>query len=368
MWITARAVFDGEALLEGHAVRVEAGRVAELAPAPAHCDLDLGDEILAPGFVDLQVNGGGGVMFNDDPSPETLGRMAEAHAGLGTLAILPTLITDTPERTKAAIEAVAAAEHPGIAGLHLEGPHLDPARAGAHDPSLIRAMSDADLDQLCRAAERLPKLIVTLAPASVTTDQVSALAAEGVVVSLGHTDADHETCRTYARAGARMATHLFNAMSQLTARAPGLVGAALDEGALSAGLIADGHHVHPATMARALKAKQGPGQVFLVSDAMAVTGSDLDQFTLGGRRIRRAGGRLTLDDGTLAGADLHLGRAVQVLIEQVGTRPEVALAMASSVPANAAGLADGLGRITPGTPARLIRIAPDFSRAERLRV
>jgi N-acetylglucosamine-6-phosphate deacetylase len=366
-------VFDGAVLHAGHAVAVEGGRVAWAGPeaqAPeGFAPLDLGGDILSPGFVDLQVNGGGGLMLNGAPTLATLETMTAAHRGLGTATLLPTLITDRPEVTIAAVDAVAeaiAAGVPGVGGLHLEGPHLSLARKGAHAPELIRPMEARDLDALCAAAGRLPVLMVTLAPESVTPAQVAALAAAGVVVSLGHTDADYDTCLAYHAAGATCVTHIFNAMSQLGNRAPGLVGAALDCGGLSAGLIADGIHVHPAAMRAALAAKRGPGRLFLVSDAMAPAGTDLSGFTLNGRSIRRSDGRLTLPDGTLAGADLDLLRGVRTLVETAGTPLAEALAMATSVPAGVARLPGGAGRIARGRPAALIRIAPDLRRLRTL--
>ncbi|RMF41252.1 MAG: N-acetylglucosamine-6-phosphate deacetylase [Alphaproteobacteria bacterium] len=353
------AVFDGAALHDGAVLLVAGERFAGIASdiPPGARLVAVSGGILAPGFVDLQVNGGGGVMFNDDPSPATLATIARAHARLGATAILPTLITDRPQATRAAIAAVreaVAASMPGIAGLHLEGPHIALARKGAHDPALIRPMEAADLDRLCRAAAELPALMVTLAPESATPEQVGRLAAAGAVVSLGHSDAPYETCREYIRAGARCVTHLFNAMSQLGNRTPGLVGAALQAGEVSAGLIADGIHVHPASIATALAAKRGPGAVFLVTDAMATAGSDLDHFTLNGRRIERREGRLTLADGTLAGADLEMAQALRVLTGPVGLPPERALAMATAIPADLAGLQ--AGRIEPGRRADFVHL------------
>lgn len=356
-------IFDGERLLEGHAALVRDGIVERVVPeTDAEGDVfDLEGDILSPGYTDLQVNGGGGVMLNDAPSVETLGRIAQAHRGLGVTALLPTLITDTPKTTRAAIDAACKAVRagvPGIAGLHLEGPHLSVARKGAHDPALIRRMEEADLERLVDAAKELPVLKVTLAPESVTEKQVTALADAGVLVALGHTDADYDTCRRYAAAGARCVTHLYNAMSQLGNREPGLVGAALADGALSAGLIADGIHVHPEAMRLAWKGKTGPGRIYLVSDAMAVAGSDETEFRLNGRVIRRNAGRLTLEDGTLAGADLDLTTAIRVLVEQVAVPLEDALAAATSVPAKL------IGRPTEivGRPvSELIRIGADLA-------
>lgn len=356
-------IFDGAGLGAG-ALLVEGGQVAAILPpeatAPGAAEETLAGGILAPGFVDLQVNGGGGVMFNDAPDVATLERIAEAHARLGALTILPTLITDTPAVTRAAVEAVAAAVArgvPGIAGLHLEGPHLSLARKGAHDPALIRPMTDEDLRFLLDAARRLPRLFLTIAPESVDNAQISALSAGGVVVSLGHTDAGFDACRGAIAAGARAVTHLFNAMSQFGSRAPGLVGAALASDAVSAGLIADGVHVHPAAIRVALAAKAGPGGLFLVSDAMAPAGTDLRSFRLNGREIRREGGRLTLADGTLAGADLDLAQALRVVTCDAGLALDRALAMATSVPAQVAGFSDRCGALRAGRAADFVHLS-----------
>lgn len=314
-----------------------AGIVAQ-TDVPEGADLRwLDGGVIAPGFVDLQVNGGGGVMFNADPSVATLRLMAAAHGRLGATTILPTLITDRPEVTRAAIKAVQGAVTDGanavagIAGLHLEGPHLAKGRKGAHDGSLIRTMNAQDLQLLCDAAQTLPVLKVTCAPESVTLKQMRVLANAGVILSLGHTDASYDRCVAGAGAGAVCVTHLFNAMSQLGSREPGVVGAALRDGRLSAGLIADLVHVHGTTIKLALAAKQGPGRVFLVSDAMAVAGTGDQSFTLNGRKITRRNGRLTLEDGTLAGADLDLATALGNLCA-LGVERVQALAMATTYP------------------------------------
>ncbi len=347
-------VFDGARIRRGQAVLIEGARVAALLPEddlPDSAELErLPGGTLAPGFVDLQVNGGGGVMLGEALSPEGVAGIARAHARLGATSILPTLISDRPEATAAAIEAVAAAcafGAPGVAGLHLEGPHL--ARAGAHDPARLRPMTDADLALYLDAAARLPCLMLTVAPEAATPEQVARLAGAGAIVALGHTDAPAETCAALFAAGARVVTHLFNAMSQLSPRAPGLVGAALEAGGVDAGLIADGTHVDPAAIRVALRAKAGPGQLFLVTDAMAVAGTDARAFRLGGREIRRAEGRLTLPDGTLAGADLDMAAALRVMTGAVGLDRARALAMATAIPGRLAGLA-------PGAPADLVHL------------
>ena len=337
---TGARIFDGHDLLTGHALVVHPDgipRITSLTALPTGAKTRrLNGGILSPGFVDLQVNGGGGVMLNSAPDLDTLRAMAAAHRRLGTRAFLPTLITDTPAHSRAAIAAVAEALHlgmPGIAGLHLEGPHLSVARKGAHDGSLIRPLSDDDMAMLTDAVARIPNLMMTLAPENATPDQIAALTQAGVLVSLGHSDCDYDTAMRAFDAGARMATHLFNAMSQANARSPGLVGAALDHPRVASGLIADGVHVHPAMIRAALAANRGAAEVFLVTDAMATGGSDITSFTLNDREILRRDGRLTLADGTLAGADLTLLQAVRYMHNTVGEPLERALARATVIPA-----------------------------------
>lgn len=357
-------VFDGHSLHTAAALVLEADVVVEICdPDILSADIravHLSGGTVLPGFVDLQANGGGGLLFNAQPDVAALRQIAAAHLARGTRAVLPTLITDKPEITEAAIDAVEAAIAegvPGIVGLHLEGPHLDPRRHGAHDPALIRPMGDADLALLLKAAERLPNLKVTLAPESATSSQITSLAEAGVLVSLGHSDCTYEDARAAFAAGARCVTHLFNAMSPLSHRAPGLVGAALDCD-VATGLIADAVHVHPTAMRAALAAKRG-GEVFLVTDAMAGLGSDITEFLLNGRTVFRHDGRLTLQDGTLAGADLDMPRAVQVLCEEVGVAREEALRRATSVPASLIKGSAGLGVFEEGSPARAIHLARD---------
>ncbi|MBV2360055.1 N-acetylglucosamine-6-phosphate deacetylase [Thalassococcus sp. CAU 1522] len=362
--LTGARVFDGADWHDDTAVLIAEGHVAGLVPAgdlpqgAARHALEGGT--LAPGFVDLQVNGGAGRMIAAGMDVAALRAIAAAHARLGATTILPTLITDAPQATRAVIDTVAdalARGVPGLAGLHLEGPHLDPRRHGAHDAALIRPMTGDDLALYLQAAARLPVLKITLAPEAATADQIGALARAGVIVSLGHSGCTHAQARQATDAGARLVTHLFNAMSQLGSREPGLVGAALADGRLSAGLIADLVHVHPDTIRAALAAKTAPGQVFLVSDAMAVAGTDLDDFRLGGRRILRRAGQLTLEDGTLAGADLDLAKAVRNLVQVVGVPPGPALAMATAIPG---GLVGTGGRIVPGGTADLVHLDGDL--------
>lgn len=349
------AVFDGTTLREG-VLSVADGRVGDAATGPVE---RLEGGWLLPGLLDLQVNGSGGHQVSGATTVADLVMMCRVHERLGATGILPTLITDTPEATAAVIAAgieAARAKVPGFLGLHLEGPHLDPRRKGAHDPALIRPMTDGDLNRLCEGGKALPSLMVTLAPESAAPAQIAALASAGVVVSLGHTDCTLAAAQASFAAGARCVTHLFNAMSQLGNREPGLVGAALT-GTPFCGLIADGIHVAPEAMRIAMAA--APGRLFLVSDCMAAAGTDVTEFTLGTRRILRRDGRLTLEDGTLAGADLTLPQAIRTMVEQAGTPPDVAFAMATSRPAACLGRSD-IGHLRPGDRADFVHLGPDF--------
>jgi len=332
-------IHDGVSIHNDHALAIHADGSRSLIArrdVPDDCLLEnLPGGIIAPGYVDLQVNGGGGVMFNDDQSVDTLRTIAEAHASIGTAALLPTLITDTADRTKSAIAAVKQAiseQVAGIVGIHLEGPHLSVARKGAHDPALIRPMTDADLAIVLDAAESLPNVMMTVAPESATNAQIRQMSDAGVIVSLGHTDADFDTCMAAFDAGASCVTHLFNAMSQLGNREPGLVGATLARGDIHAGLIADAIHVHPAVIRIALAAAQNNARLMLVTDAMATAGSHIDDFILNDRKVIRQDHRLTLQDGTLAGADLEMTRALSVMVNKAGDDVSDAIRRATATP------------------------------------
>lgn len=362
--LTGARVFDGATLHPaGLAVVIDGGTIAAVTPeacAPTG-DTRRMAGILAPAFIDLQVNGGGGEMIGADTTPAQIAAICATHRRLGAAGVLPTLISDTPEVTAQVVAAgVNAVGAPGFLGLHLEGPHLDPRRCGAHDPARIRPMQAEDLARLCEAARRLPALMVTLAPESVTPEQIAALSRAGAVVSIGHSDCSCEAARAAIAAGARCVTHLFNAMSQLGARAPGLVGAALESG-VAAGVIADGVHVHPASLRAALAARRDG--LFLVTDCMAFAGWDAAEMTLQGRRILRRDGRLTLVDGTLAGADLTLAEAIRTLVQAVGADPARALAMASRIPAEVIGADARHGTLAPGRPADLVLLRDDYSLA-----
>lgn len=354
--LIAPRLFDGESFHKDLVLHIEDGHIAALSDRTGPLPQLRAEGLVTPGMVDLQVNGGGGEMLGPTTDPAQIARLLDTHAKLGATSILPTLITDSAEVTARVIAAgIACRDLPGFLGLHLEGPHLDPARKGAHDPALIRPMTEEDLERLLVAAQALPALMVTLAPAAVSDAQITRLAAGGVIVSLGHSDCSFEEAESATRAGARCTTHLFNAMSQPQGRAPGLAGAVL-AGSLCAGMIADGHHISLPMMQIALRAR-GAG-IYLVSDAMAVAGTGDDGFTLNGRQVLRRDGRLTLQDGTLAGADITLPESVAVLTRTAGIDPARALAMATSIPADVIGTS--CGRIAAGGRADLLTLTEEF--------
>ncbi|HTO34571.1 MAG TPA: N-acetylglucosamine-6-phosphate deacetylase [Pararhizobium sp.] len=369
--VVAARIFDGANWFEDGALLLEGERIVRICPksdVPKDAyRIDHDDQWLVPGFIDLQVNGGGGIRFGEETSAEAVRAITAAHARFGTTKLLPTLITDTPEVTRRALEGgreAQAARIPGFLGLHLEGPHLSLERKGAHNPSFIRPMGPTDLQAICNYRQTTGFILTTVAPENVTTEQVSTLARAGVVVSIGHSNATAERVRTYFDAGASMVTHLFNAMSQLGHREPGIVGAALDDGRVHAGLIADGIHIDPATIRIALRAKLAPGAVFLVTDAMQSIGTALSEFELNGRSIRRNEGSLKLDDGTLAGADIDMLASVKFVHEVIGLPLEHALAMASVAPAKAIGVDQQLGFLKPGYIADFVVLTDRMEHVE----
>lgn len=356
--LSGARIFDGEHLLDDHAVVVEGARIAAIVPHSDRPDgtvRDLGGGLLAPGYIDVQVNGGGGGLFNEDPTPEGIARIAAAHRNHGTIGLLPTLVTDTPQVMVAAIAATREARRltPAALGIHLEGPFLDPRRKGAHELGYIRDLERDDIATIAEA--NCGAVMLTLAPNRVGTESIAELARHGVLVSLGHSDASYEEARRAVEAGARAFTHLFNAMSAPTGREPGMVGAALDLDEAFVGLIADGHHVHEANLRIALAAKRRD-RFMLVTDAMPPAAGGPDHFDLQGRRVTCADGCLRLDDGTLAGSVLTMDEAVRYAVNVVRLPLADALAMASRVPATFLRRDAELGRIAPGYLASLVHL------------
>ncbi|HEV7480742.1 MAG TPA: N-acetylglucosamine-6-phosphate deacetylase [Roseiarcus sp.] len=356
--LSGARIFDGENFLLDHAVVVEGERIAAIVPyaeRPQGAARDLAGGLLAPGYIDVQVNGGGGVLFNEDPTPEAIARIAAAHRKHGTVGLLPTLVTDAPQVMATAIAATREARRrtPATLGLHLEGPFLDPRRRGAHELKYIRDLAPGDVETIVDAD--CGAVMVTLAPNRVGAASIAELARRGVLVSLGHSEASYEQARAAIQAGARAFTHLFNAMSASVGREPGMVGAALDLADAFVGIIADGHHVHEANLRIALAAKRHD-RFMLISDAMPPTVGGPDHFDLQGRRVTRVNGCLRLDDGTLAGSVLTMDEAVRYVVNVVGVDLGDALAMASRVPATFLRRDNELGRIAPGHLASLVHL------------
>jgi N-acetylglucosamine-6-phosphate deacetylase len=321
--------------------------------------VDLGGSLLAPGFIDCQVNGGGGELFNDDPSVQTVATIARAHRQFGTTGFLPTLISDDLDVVARAIDAVRdaiAAGVPGVLGIHVEGPFLNEERRGVHDASKLREL-DADAVELLSRPHGGVTL-VTLAPERTTPGFIRELSDAGVIVSAGHTNATYDQLQPAFAAGLRGFTHLFNAMSPLGSREPGAVGAALASETSWCGLIVDGHHVHPEVMKLALRAKRHE-RFMLVSDAMPSVGAAMKSFVLNGRPIKVADRKLVDEEGRLAGADLDMASAVRNAVRMLDLPLVDAVRMASANPAEFLALRD-VGRIAPGQRANLVQLDDDL--------
>jgi N-acetylglucosamine-6-phosphate deacetylase len=359
--VAADVVFDGEVIREHHAVVIEGSRIAALTPRrelPASMPVDRMPRgaWLAPGFIDVQVNGGGDVLFNNDPSPEAIATIAAAHRKFGTTALLPTFITDKPDKMAAAIAAVQKmlGVHPGILGIHLEGPFLSLGKTGVHDPTSIRRPGMSDVEMLTRLHGGVT--LVTLAPEEVPAGFIAELVKAGARVSLGHSMATYEETRKAMDDGVTGFTHLFNAMRPLVSRDPGPIAAALESPNCFYGLIVDGEHVHPAMLNLALR---GVAHPMLVSDAMPPVGGRRSSFMLYGEEITVQKGRCLRPDGTLAGAALHMAGAIRNCVRLVGLPLTRALQMASTIPAEFLGLSDRLGRIALGFRADLVAFVPE---------
>ncbi|KRA33609.1 N-acetylglucosamine-6-phosphate deacetylase [Rhodanobacter sp. Root627] len=347
------------------AVLLDGARIAAVLPAsdPRVRDAqthDLAGATLLPGFIDVQVNGGGGVLFNDAPTVETIRQIGVGHRRYGTTGFLPTLISDDADVMRAALKAVeqALAEGvPGLLGIHLEGPYLAPARKGVHDPKFFRVPDADELALLC-APHRGVRLI-TLAPDQMPIASISALAASGVIVCAGHTAADYATTRAALDAGVRGFTHLFNAMTPFGSREPGVVGAALDDADSWCGIIADGHHVHPVSLRVAIAAK-ARGKMLLVTDAMPPVGAESPEYKLNGETIIVKDGVCQTANGTLAGSALDMAGAVRNAVEMLRLPLDEAARMASTYPADFLGLGASHGRIAAGYQADLVALDADY--------
>ncbi len=359
-------VFDGQTLHSGLAVLLEDARIAALLPAaaiPAGVTqrIDLDGHLLAPGLIDIQVNGGGGVMFNAAPTLETLRTIGAAHRRFGTTGFLPTLISTDFATMQAAIETVRqalAGVVPGVLGIHLEGPFLNPDKRGIHNADRFCPLDEAAFDLLTSLPEAIT--LVTLAPECTSATMIARLRERGVLVFGGHSAASYAQTRAALAAGLRGFTHLFNAMSQMQSREPGMVGAALEDRHSWCGLIADGQHIHPATFAVAVAAKRR-GYSLLVTDAMATVGSNSRAFHFDGQDISVSGGSCRLASGALAGSDLDMLSAVRNAARFTGLDVTEALRMGSVYPAHALGLENQLGYIRAGYRASLIELDDELN-------
>ncbi|MHC8493542.1 N-acetylglucosamine-6-phosphate deacetylase [Thalassospira sp. SM2505] len=356
--ITNARIFDGTEFLDGRAVIVRNGKIEAISDAKAlPNDIEIVDgqgQTLAPGLIDVQVNGGGGVLLNDQPDINGVRAVMEAHRKFGTTAMLPTLITDYRDKMEDAIAAVSAAidaNVPGIVGIHLEGPYLNVERKGVHSADIIRPMEDDAIELLTRLPNG--RILVTMAPEKAAKGTIKKLADKGVLVCAGHTAGTYDDIQEAIGEGMRGFTHLFNAMSPLTHREPGVAGAAMADDTTWCGLIVDGYHVHPAAVKIAVKAK-AKGKIMLVTDAMPTVGATEKRFVLGGEEIIATDGRCALANGTLAGSDLDMISAVKNCVEMIGIELGEALRMASLYPAEFLKLDDKMGRIAPGYQADII--------------
>src|SRR5262245_9084536 len=364
-------VFTGDRIVDGSAVVLDGARIAAVvpasdAPADARARRLPADSLLVPGFLDLQVNGAGGVLFNDEPTAEAALAIAAAVRRTGTTGMLPTLMTDERPKMQIACEAIAAVRKRsgGILGLHLEGPFLNPERSGVHSAQWMRKPDAADLELLIAMARRsgdgCGRLLLTLAPECVDDRDIARLAAAGIALAAGHTAATAERTEQALAAGVRGFTHLFNAMPPIVNRQPGPVTAALAARDAWCSIIADGLHVDPALLRLLIQVKP-PGKVILVTDAMPPSGTDATSFELFGRTVLRKDGRLVTEDGTLAGADIDMAASVRNCVQLLGVPLEEALRMAALYPAAFLGVADQLGRTAPGYRADLALLRPDLT-------
>jgi len=365
--LTGARIFDGEQFRDDCALVIEGASIAAIAsfgdrPRGGE-QTDLGGGVLAPGFVDWQINGGGGVLFNAEPTVEGIAAIAAAHRRAGVTSFLPTVVTDAPRVLGQALAAAreAVSRIPGALGVHVEGPFIDPKRKGVHPPEFIRPMEEKDADALI--GSRAGAMVVTLAPASVPLERIARLANAGVIVSLGHSDATAEEAASVFGAGASAVTHLYNAMSQLASRAPGVVGATLADPHIVCGMIADGEHAHAAAYRAAIAAKGARG-IALVSDAMPPAAGGPDVFELQGRRMMRVGHKLVAEDGTLAGAAITMRDAVDYVVRTLGIPLAEALTMATLTPARLLRVDDRIGRLAPGYRADLVHLTDDLQVAE----
>jgi len=358
----AKRLFNGQQFVDDQVLTIIDGVISDIDQNTDDVDVK-STGLVVPGYIDLQVNGGGGALFNDAPSVDKLKTIMSAHAKFGTTAMMPTLITDKVEVMAQAADAMAQAiaeRVPGIVGIHFEGPHLSLAKKGTHCAELIRPISDDEWQVLSR--KDIGQVIVTLAPETVSTADITRMVKLGIKVCLGHTNADFETAQKAVDAGATGFTHLFNAMSPLNGREPGVVGCALLNDNTQSGLIVDGHHVDYASCQLAIKTKPAGG-IFLVTDAMPPVGTDMKEFPLYDRTVYVENGKLTSTTGELAGSSLDMATAVKNTHLKLKIPLEEALRMASLYPAQYlyANNIPTRGELTIGMQADMVVLNDDFN-------
>lgn len=361
-WLIPKKLFDGRSFTDNQALHIQNGKITNILPI----DDVANDEnvfhtskLVCPGFFDIQVNGGGGIMFNNDPSVKGLETIFNAHLPFGTTSWLPTLITDSDEKMHQGVDAVISCKGKyGVAGIHLEGPYLNPIKKGTHNLEFIRKMDNTIVELVQKLTKADIPTLITLAPECVPEGSISKLVSHGAKISIGHTNATASQARSGLDEGATCFTHLFNAMPQMLSRDPGVVAEAIESNAYC-GIIADGHHVAFQMLSLAIRARTEENKMIVVTDAMSSVGGP-DHFNLYGEKIEVNAGKLINKNGDLAGAHIDMISSVQNLISGVGLVAENALSMATKNPAEMMGLSEKIGSISTGCDANLLLLSDDF--------
>jgi len=362
IWLCPDLVFDGQNLLSDSALHLAAGKLGQLKPRsdlPENAQVAELAGILTPGFFDVQVNGGGGVLYNTSPTPEGLFAIAKAHRKLGTTALLPTVITDAPQVLEDAVEAMKDAYvHFGIQGIHIEGPHISIARRGTHEAQWVRSLTDCGFERIRQLRDKGIPVLITVAPESLQKGDVAKLVEMGVVVSIGHTDATAAQIKLYLEEGANLFTHLFNGMSQMLNREPGAVGTGINSSAYCS-IIADGHHVADDMLQLAMRAKPEKDRMILISDAMPTVGGP-DVFELYGNQILLKDGKLINKQGSLAGAHVTMLESVAYVVEKLGRPLEETLRMAVTNPSRLMGVEGRVATLEQSDLSNIVLMSSDF--------
>ena len=356
--INVKSLFDGESLLKNQTVTVREGYIETIIKTDDKDKTNSREGVLIPGYIDIQVNGGGGYFFNQSPEVETIRLIGEAHQQFGTTGWLPTLISDCYEKMQQAAESVASARKsgvPGVLGIHFEGPHLSVDKRGVHGEKYIRSIGERELALFSR--KDLGQVIITVAPENVSTDTIETLVAAGVKVCLGHSNATYQQASAAIMAGASGFTHLYNAMSQLNSREPGMVGAAFSHTDCYSGLIMDNIHVHPASAKLAIEQIKN---IMLVTDAMPCVGTEQSEFDFFGQKIIRKNGRLTDQEGRLAGSVLDMAQAVSNCINLLNLPFEKSVNLASINPARFLGVDSHYGALVAGKKASMVLLDDNY--------